>query len=219
MARAEQTFDRLAQAKLSESDRASGRRNCRVIRRRFAWPARRVLPPSIQMYKIRHHGDFHLGQILVRSATTSLSSILKANRDAAFRAADEGAGGSRRRRADQIDRLFRDLGVIERVLKTGADDGWTIDGGPVGMARRGDADLSRRLSRGDVRRAALAETRTTADRMLQFLPLEKALYEIDYELAHRPDWLRVRWAAHCGSCRNTGANRHDRTVCRSPRHR
>jgi maltose alpha-D-glucosyltransferase / alpha-amylase len=26
---------------------------------------------------------------------------------------------------------------------------------------------------------------------LQFFLLEKAFYEIEYELAHRPDWLRV----------------------------
>ena len=30
-----------------------------------------------------------------------------------------------------------------------------------------------------------------AKRMLNFFLLEKALYEIEYELAHRPDWLRV----------------------------
>jgi len=27
--------------------------------------------------------------------------------------------------------------------------------------------------------------------MLNFFLLEKAVYEIEYELAHRPDWLRV----------------------------
>jgi maltose alpha-D-glucosyltransferase/alpha-amylase len=30
-----------------------------------------------------------------------------------------------------------------------------------------------------------------AARMLDFFLLEKAIYEIEYELAHRPDWLRV----------------------------
>jgi maltose alpha-D-glucosyltransferase/alpha-amylase len=30
-----------------------------------------------------------------------------------------------------------------------------------------------------------------AERMLDFFLLEKAIYEIEYELAHRPDWLRV----------------------------
>ena len=31
----------------------------------------------------------------------------------------------------------------------------------------------------------------TAEGMLDFFLLEKAFYEIEYELAHRPDWLRV----------------------------
>ena len=30
-----------------------------------------------------------------------------------------------------------------------------------------------------------------AEQMLDFFLLEKALYEVEYELAHRPDWLRV----------------------------
>jgi maltose alpha-D-glucosyltransferase/alpha-amylase len=30
-----------------------------------------------------------------------------------------------------------------------------------------------------------------AEQMLNFFLLEKVLYEIDYELAHRPEWLRV----------------------------
>jgi maltose alpha-D-glucosyltransferase/alpha-amylase len=30
-----------------------------------------------------------------------------------------------------------------------------------------------------------------AEQMLNFFLLEKVLYEIEYELAHRPDWLRV----------------------------
>jgi maltose alpha-D-glucosyltransferase / alpha-amylase len=30
-----------------------------------------------------------------------------------------------------------------------------------------------------------------ADAVLEFFLLEKAFYEIDYELAHRPDWIGV----------------------------
>jgi maltose alpha-D-glucosyltransferase/alpha-amylase len=29
------------------------------------------------------------------------------------------------------------------------------------------------------------------ERILKFFLLEKAFYEIEYELAHRPDWLRA----------------------------
>jgi maltose alpha-D-glucosyltransferase/alpha-amylase len=31
----------------------------------------------------------------------------------------------------------------------------------------------------------------SAERMLNFFLVEKAFYEIEYELSHRPDWLRV----------------------------
>ena len=31
----------------------------------------------------------------------------------------------------------------------------------------------------------------SADNVLRFFLLEKAFYEIEYELSHRPDWLRV----------------------------
>jgi maltose alpha-D-glucosyltransferase / alpha-amylase len=30
-----------------------------------------------------------------------------------------------------------------------------------------------------------------ADRLLDFFLLEKACYELEYEMAHRPNWLRV----------------------------
>ena len=30
-----------------------------------------------------------------------------------------------------------------------------------------------------------------AERLLNFFLLEKAFYEIEYEIAHRPDWIRV----------------------------
>jgi len=30
-----------------------------------------------------------------------------------------------------------------------------------------------------------------ADRLLDFFLLEKVCYELEYEMAHRPDWLRV----------------------------
>jgi maltose alpha-D-glucosyltransferase / alpha-amylase len=46
-------------------------------------------------------------------------------------------------------------------------------------------------------REALSTTRLwpedadEAERLLQFFLLEKAFYEVDYELANRPSWLRV----------------------------
>jgi maltose alpha-D-glucosyltransferase / alpha-amylase len=38
---------------------------------------------------------------------------------------------------------------------------------------------------------AVFRNREQAGRMLDFFLLEKAFYEIGYELAHRPNWLHV----------------------------
>ena len=64
MVRADQTFDRLAQAKLPESDRLLAD-EVLGIRTMLHGRLTELMPPPIQMYNIRHHGDFHLGQILV----------------------------------------------------------------------------------------------------------------------------------------------------------
>ena len=60
------------------------------------------------------------------------------------------------------------------------------------MARSVGGGVPRRLSRDhDGFRACGRQTRSAAERLLSFFLLEKAFYEIEYELAHRPDWLRV----------------------------
>jgi maltose alpha-D-glucosyltransferase/alpha-amylase len=41
--------------------------------------------------------------------------------------------------------------------------------------------------------------------MLDFFLLEKAFYEIEYELAHRPDWLRVPLAGTCRMLSRAGS--------------
>ena len=41
------------------------------------------------------------------------------------------------------------------------------------------------------KRVRSSDDPATAGRLLNFFILEKAIYEIEYELAHRPDWLRV----------------------------
>ena len=54
-----------------------------------------------------------------------------------------------------------------------------------------------------------------AEQLLNFFLLEKAFYEIEYELSHRPDWLRVpadRNASEC--CRNHPSRPHDQTARR-----
>ena len=77
---------------------------------------------------------------------------------------------------------------------------WLIGGGGQRDDRRSELVGWREHSVGaflDAYRQTLGDTRLwpqsldDADRLLDFFLLEKAFYEIEYELAHRPDWLRV----------------------------
>jgi maltose alpha-D-glucosyltransferase/alpha-amylase len=149
-----------------------------------------MLPDSIHAQKIRHHGDFHLGQILIAKDDVFIIDF---------------EGEPRRSLQDRRSKApsARDLaGVIrsidysvtfafDRAIRNTPDDD-----GKLGRAmhdwrtRSSEAMLAAyRVSMTDTRLWP-AETFTAA-RLLDFFLLEKAFYEIEYELAHRPDWLRV----------------------------
>ena len=51
--------------------------------------------------------------------------------------------------------------------------------------------------------------RRRRERLLDFFLLEKASYEIEYELAHRPDWLRVPLVGMLRILARRSARRHD----------
>ena len=56
------------------------------------------------------------------------------------------------------------------------------------MARKSDVKLLRSPR---TRVFGSHSSAISADKLLKFFLLEKALYEVEYELAYRPDWLRV----------------------------
>ena len=70
-----------------------------------------LLPPTISALKIRHHGDFHLGQMLIVKDDVFILDFEGEPRPLARRAAAQGAGGARRRRPDPLDRLFDHRGA------------------------------------------------------------------------------------------------------------
>jgi maltose alpha-D-glucosyltransferase/alpha-amylase len=81
--------------------------------------------------------------------------------------------------------------ALERSLKVKADEHGPLQ---TALAQWRDESVQTFLS---TYRAAMTDARlwpaeaSAADSVLQFFLLEKAFYEIEYELAHRPDWLRV----------------------------
>src|SRR6266566_4858171 len=151
---------------------------------------RELLPERIDAMKIRHHGDFHLGQMLIAKDDVSIidfegeprRSIEDRRRKAA--AARDVAGLIR-----SID--YSATAALERALKSAPDEHGKLARALENWREHSVAAFlsAYRSSLSDAR--LWPQSLEAADRLLDFFMLEKAFYEIEYELAHRPDWLRV----------------------------
>jgi maltose alpha-D-glucosyltransferase/alpha-amylase len=149
-----------------------------------------LLPREIDGLKIRHHGDLHLGQILIVKDDISIID---------FEGEPRRTLEKRRRKAPaarDVAGLMRSIdysatAALERALKIRPDEHGKL-GAALGEWRDRASTAFLAGYRESVTDAGLWPTdRDDADRMLNFFLLEKAFYEIEYELAHRPDWLRV----------------------------
>jgi maltose alpha-D-glucosyltransferase / alpha-amylase len=163
-----------------------------LLRQRQALPARigKSVPKTLDLLKIRHHGDLHLGQILIvkddvfiidfegepRRSIEERRRKVPAARDLAglIRSIEYSAGAALQRAlkaAPDTD------GKIERAL-----DQWRNQSVAAVLAAYHEILVDPRLWPNDA---------DVGGQLLDFFLMEKALYEIEYELAHRPDWVRV----------------------------
>jgi len=189
--RANRTLDELARRR-SELKDNDGQLVDELLSRRRKLPDRlgELLPASLDTLKIRHHGDFHLGQMLIVKDDIFIID---------FEGEPRRSLEDRRRKAPaarDVAGLIRSIdysatAALERALKSAPDeqgrlaralDGWREHSVAAFLA-------AYRQSMGDAR--LWPRSPKDADRLLDFFLLEKAFYEIEYELAHRPDWLRV----------------------------
>jgi maltose alpha-D-glucosyltransferase/alpha-amylase len=166
-----------------------------------------LLPQDLAAVKIRHHGDLHLGQMLwVKDDIYILDFEGEPQRSLAERrrkapAARDVAGVIR-----SID--YSATAALERATRLSPDEG-----GQLAAALDGWREQSSQAF-WDAYRANMSEGRLwpadsdQARRLLDFFLLEKAIYEIGYELANRPDWVRVPLT---GTLRILGG-RSDRTM-------
>ncbi|TWB88839.1 maltokinase [Bradyrhizobium macuxiense] len=191
MARAERVFDTLKQRRgsLKEADRLLADQ---LQAQHDMLPERlkTLLPRESDGFNIRHHGDLHLGQLLVVKDDVFIIDF------------DGGPGrtiAERRRKAPaarDVAGLIRSIdyaatAALERALKVSPDESgrlslalaeWREQATDALLAAYRETIAGQRLWPTDAR---------AADRLLSFFLLEKAFYEIEYELANRPDWLRV----------------------------
>jgi maltose alpha-D-glucosyltransferase/alpha-amylase len=149
-----------------------------------------LLPPDIGGLNIRHHGDFHLGQMLVVKDDIFIID---------FEGEPRRALAERRRKAPaarDVAGLIRSIdysatAALERALKVAPDEHGKLG---AALSEWRDRAAAAFLA---AYREIMTDTRLwptgpqAAARMLDFFLLEKAFYEVEYELAHRPEWLRV----------------------------
>jgi maltose alpha-D-glucosyltransferase/alpha-amylase len=148
------------------------------------------LPDALNVSKIRHHGDLHLGQLLVVKDDVFAID---------FEGEPERTLDWRRRKAPGA----RDVAGLVRSLDYAATAALdrTVQISPDERARLTRALEDWRAQCVEALLAAYREQITdtrvwpadaqTAEQLLDFFVLEKALYEISYDLANRPSWLHV----------------------------
>jgi maltose alpha-D-glucosyltransferase / alpha-amylase len=189
--RADRTLDELARRRsdLREDDR---RLTDELLSRRrtLSGRLRELLPESADTVKIRHHGDFHLGQMLIVKDDVFIIDFEGEPR----RSIEDRRGKAPAAR--DVAGLIRSIdysatAALERALKSAPDEQARLAG-----ALEGWRDHSVRAFLAAYRQSLTdgrlwPRSQEDADRLLDFFLLEKAFYEIEYELAHRPDWLRV----------------------------
>jgi maltose alpha-D-glucosyltransferase/alpha-amylase len=153
-----------------------------------------VVPQAIAAAKTRYHGDYHLGQVLIsehdfiivdfegepsrpleerRAKHSPLRDVAGMLRSFGYAAAVAGQPASVR---DEKDRA--------RVVE------------PLALWRRETSAAFLRGYRTAINGAAsFPADDTTLARLIEAFTLEKALYELRYELASRPDWVAIPLSA------------------------
>jgi maltose alpha-D-glucosyltransferase/alpha-amylase len=149
-----------------------------------------LLPDRLEAMKIRHHGDFHLGQMLiVKDDVVILDFEGEPRRSLAERRRKMPAARDLAGLIRSID--YSAAAALERALKSAPDEQGKIARGLDEWRERSVAAVLAAYREFMVDRRLWPAEIGDAERLLDLFLLEKASYEIEYELAHRPDWLRV----------------------------
>ena len=128
---------------------------------------------------IRHHGDFHLGQAMLTGERWMLLD---------FEGEPARSLIERRRKRSPL----RDVAGMLRSFSYAASASRIMHGKPAPEgweARVRDAYLEGYLE--TVEQSLLPPGRLATERLLTVFELEKAIYELRYELDNRPDWVDI----------------------------
>jgi maltose alpha-D-glucosyltransferase / alpha-amylase len=159
-------------------------------RQKLSGRLKALLPPDVDGLNVRHHGDFHLGQMLIVKDDIFIID---------FEGEPRRSLAERRRKAPaarDVAGLIRSIdysvtAAFDRALKAAPDEHgrlatalaeWRERSTAAFLGSYRDTMTNARLWPADPH---------SAEGLLNFFLLEKAFYEVEYELSHRPDWLRV----------------------------
>jgi maltose alpha-D-glucosyltransferase/alpha-amylase len=140
--------------------------------------------------KIRHHGDFHLGQVLIAKDDAYFLDFEGEPR----RSLDE-----RRRKAPAARDVAGFLRSIDYAVSAALDRATGLkpeERAALTPAMRDWGDRLRQVY-WDAYREAIGQSplwpqdEDARQKLLAVFVLEKALYEIEYELSNRPNWLHI----------------------------
>jgi maltose alpha-D-glucosyltransferase/alpha-amylase len=188
--RAERVFDALKQRRETVKDTDRSLIDQVLVQRAVLRDLGALLPPAIDSLKIRIHGDFHLGQMLIVKDDIFIID---------FEGEPRRTLAERRRKAPaarDVAGLIRSIdysatAALVRALKVAPDEQGKLGGALVEWRERSTAAFLAGYREFMTDQRLWPTDPQTSMQMLNFFLLEKTLYEIEYELAHRPDWLRV----------------------------
>jgi maltose alpha-D-glucosyltransferase/alpha-amylase len=155
---------------------------------------RAQLPDSVDALRIRHHGDLHLGRMLIVKDDVFItgfggdpSRTLNQRRGKALAARDVATV------LNSIDRSV--VAAQKRALKGGPDEQGRLAAALSLWREHSTAAFLSGYHDNLANRGLWPADRAAADVVLSFFLLERALSELEHELAHRPDRLRAALAA------------------------
>jgi maltose alpha-D-glucosyltransferase/alpha-amylase len=150
----------------------------------------RFLPPDVSCMNIRHHGDFHLGQMLIaRNDIFIIDFEGEPNRPHAERRLKAPAA---RDVAGFIRSIDYSVGAaFERAAADTSDQDGKLAASLAAWRANATAAFLGAYWQTVENANIWPRERAVADEMLKFFLVEKAFYEVEYELAYRPHWLRI----------------------------
>jgi maltose alpha-D-glucosyltransferase/alpha-amylase len=153
-----------------------------------------LLPATLPIQKIRHHGDYHLGQVLVAENDVV---IIDFEGEPARPLVERRAKGAALRDVAGVLRSLSYAGHVTLMEATSEERPWafeTVEPHIAEWERRAAQAFLGAYFEAMEGSPALPEGRLRDD-LIDLCVLEKALYEVRYELDNRPDWVGAPLAA------------------------